>query len=187
MTALAKGTVEAVSIKGPVTGQYGEFFNVSVKIGEEWFSKTSKTGKEVNRGDSVEILYQVNDKGFKNIIKDGLTILEKAAAVSGQTAETGTAATSTAGTRKPYENNTLGMIKGNTVTNAVTLATARAGTKTTLDDLKAAALDVLALHGHLEAMDIKEVMSPKPVVKKEVKTATKATKAQLEADPFAVA
>lgn len=55
--------------------------------------------------------------------------------------------------------NVLGMIKGNTITNAVVLATHNAKGKVGYDDLVEAAHIILRVHGHLEESDIEALMA----------------------------
>jgi len=97
--------------------------------------------KELKQGDKVDIEVQKNDKGFNDIIR-----IKK----GGDARFVPT--TSKAGKNDDY---VKGAIKGNTVSNAVLLATHnRAGFQVSFEDLVEAADMVLKLHGHLEAMDI---------------------------------
>lgn len=126
----------------------------------------------LNTGDKFAMATSKNTKGFVEVHS-----LTKVDSFSDIPAGPQPASGKTSFTRKGFVDNTIGMIKGNTVTNAVTLATAKYGKGVTFEHLVESALAVLKLHGVLESLDIKTLMS-----KAEVKTNTTVIEADTNAE-----
>lgn len=104
-------------------------------------------------GMEVTFVYAKNEKGFNDFkaIKQG-----RVAATEGGI--TPVAAASTGYSRPASNDYTTGAIKGNTVTNAIHLATALYG-KPTQAQLSAAADMVLELHAYVESTDVLSVIA----------------------------
>ena len=169
MGQVVTGVVEAVK-STKTEGQHGQFFRIGMKIGEQWFNMNSNNAQVVNKGDNVNLIYETTASGFHNVVKQGLKVLNKGEPKGVTETATGVAKAAT----KTFVDNTLGMIKGNTVTNAVTLATHNAASsEVTLQDLKDAAELVLALHGYLESLDIKTKLAQTKVPNAKTKAVLK--------------
>jgi hypothetical protein len=107
-------------------------------------AKLTASLKSLNPGDKFEMTTVKNDQGYVNVQDITKNVGNNKNTQSNQNSQS-----------KKADNFVIGQIKGNTVTNAVALAAARAGDLgVTLDDLIDAANDVLQLHAHLEKADI---------------------------------
>lgn len=69
------GTIEAVSVKERTT-QWGTKNATSFKLNNEWYSGGFKTW-EVDKGDEVQLTYEVNAKGYKDV--SGIAVTAKGA------------------------------------------------------------------------------------------------------------
>lgn len=110
--------------------------------------------RELKEGDSISMDIGKNEKGFNTIysvkkIDKIPELVHKTNSFSGKTFK-----------KDPLA--VVGQIKGNIVTNSVTLAIANANNvKVTQTDLRAAAMLVIDLHKDLEAMDIASLIGLK--------------------------
>lgn len=158
MTQSVTGRVDSVTYTEK-DGKYGKYYIANVSLGGQTFNGLRKN-KDVVEGSDVLILYETTQYG-NNIVKDG--IKPTSVNTSDTTKSTNTGTLSNAGPFKIASgsfNNTLGQIKGNSVTNAVNLAIRnKASGKVTLENLTEAFDLVLQLHKYAESVDIKEAIS----------------------------
>jgi hypothetical protein len=155
-----KATVNKISSNVKLKSKEGKDYTVSILevLREDKTNKTIKIFekdliKKLNgfkKGDLIDLKYTKDGEYFK------LVDIVNAAMLSSP--------------HKSFETkpafSTDGVIKGNSITNGVALATARKGNKTTLDDIREATMEILSLHKELESMTLSSLPGDKDENKK---------------------
>lgn len=160
-TMTINGTVTSITqITTPFQATQVTYTTTNGKEARAMFGSKFTTGEQalilqnLKAGDLIQVHLKKNEKGFFNAtsLKTLTELPTKSTTPSSTHPNTAV---------KPYD--ATGQIKGNAVTNAVQLAIARKGPKTSQSDLQSAFDDVLSLHAYAEKIDILKVISG-PVV-----------------------
>lgn len=157
-TMTINGTVNSINqVSTPFDGVKLVYTTVNGKETSALFgtkftdSKAGESVKEalsnIEEGSLVQVVLKKNTAGFFN--PASIKLLDKL-----PESKTQTNSFNKSGQTRTFD--VTGQIKGNAVTNAVQLAIARKGPKTTLTELKEALNDVLDLHAHAETLNITE-------------------------------